>query len=477
VGDHETAVKFFNQAVTCVNDTRDANHLGTAYQLFSSARLADPDWFDANYQCGNNNSDLDKIEAAVANWRCALWCASSDHERAKALVNLGWRLHTLGKTREAFDVTERGLELDSALHLGWVNLSLIHSHLRSPAAMVAAARKAYEIAPDDVNVQIALAFACMFTGAYAEGLRLFEARFEWRLKQFLNYPYPRWTGEPDRTVFLVADQGLGDTLSFARFVEAASCRCAFMHLYIQPPLYRLFQHAFAHLRNINLIPSPAPFPPADYWTTFVSLPFALGLTDEQVRDAPQIKPPPTATPSSWKVPDRLLHIGIAWSGAEQNDINRYRNIPVEQFFDLYRVGGIQLYSLQKDERHAQMHTAGGAALVRDLTPYISDVVDTCGLLRHLDMVICCESALGHITAMTGTPCWHPYAYQGRDWRLGLSGEMMLWRPSSHRVFRQEAGQSWQPVFDRIVEALREKTDAGAETEERGGRDVRVLGRG
>ena len=66
MGDHETAVKFYNQAVACVNDTRDNNHLTTAYQLFSSARLVDPDWFDANYQCGNNNSDLGKIEAQMA---------------------------------------------------------------------------------------------------------------------------------------------------------------------------------------------------------------------------------------------------------------------------------------------------------------------------------------------------------------------------------------------------------------------------
>ena len=164
MGDRETAVKFYNAAVAAVNDNRDVNHLTTGYQLFSSAYLADPTFFDTAYQCGNNNSDLGKIEAAVANWRCALACASSDGERAKALVNLGWRLHTLGKTREAFDVTDAGLELDPTLHLGWVNLSLIHSHLRNPSAMVVAALEAYKLAPDDTNVQIALAFAYMFTG-------------------------------------------------------------------------------------------------------------------------------------------------------------------------------------------------------------------------------------------------------------------------------------------------------------------------
>ena len=50
---------------------------------------------------------------------------------------------------------------------------------------------------------------------------------------------------------------------------------------------------------------------------------------------------------NWRIPDRKLHIGISWAGSPLNDIDKHRNIPVTQFFDLYKVPGIQLYSLQK----------------------------------------------------------------------------------------------------------------------------------
>lgn len=461
MGDRNTAVQFYNQAVTAVNDTNNPNRFTHAYQLFSSAAMTDPTWFTAHFESGNNNNNLNHIEAAVAGWRLALQCEATDFERAQALINLGWRLHSLGRTDEALATTLEGIRLDPTLHLGPLNLSMVYGTLCDRPKMVEAGRKCFELAPKEPNAEMALAFALLFDGQYAEGFKHCEARFAWRLQSFLQYPYPRWEGQTGATIFLVAEQGLGDTLSFARFIRPAAKRCKYMHLYIQPPLLRLFQHAFVDVPNLNLIPTPAPFPSADYWTTFNSLPWALQLDETEIRNTQQITAPRMrmTMPLHWKMPNRGLHIGIAWSGSPMNDIDKYRNIPVAQFFDLLRVPGIQLYSLQKDGASGQVHDAGGAPFVRDLTPFISDVVDTCEILRNLDLVICCESALGHIAAMTHTPCWHPYSYMGRDWRLGLSGENMLWRPDTHRVFRQGQDQRWQPVFDDICAAL-EKFEKG-----------------
>ena len=194
---------------------------------------------------------------------------------------------------------------------------------------------------------------------------MFELRFEWRLHNFLQFPYEKWRGEPDKVVFLVSDQGLGDTLSFARFVEATCKRAKYVHAYIQPVLMRVFMHALGHIPNLNLIPSGNAYPHADAWTTFVSLPFALGLTDLEVRQAKQIVPPVYSLPTTWMVPDTKLHIGVAWAGSPLNDIDKHRNIPVERFFDLYKVPGIQLYGLQIGPRGQDLYETGGVSLIRD----------------------------------------------------------------------------------------------------------------
>ena len=64
--------------------------------------------------------------------------------------------------------------------------------------------------PGYAIAEFQMAFALLFDGQYAEGLKYFEARFAARLPNFLLYPYPKWKGENGKTLFLVADQGLGD---------------------------------------------------------------------------------------------------------------------------------------------------------------------------------------------------------------------------------------------------------------------------
>jgi len=184
-------------------------------------------------------------------------------------------------------------------------------------------------------------------------------------------------------------------------------------------------------------------------------PFALGLTDEQVASTPHISYPVYTLPKNWKVHDRKFHIGIAYAGSPLNEIDVHRNIPITQFLDLYRVPGIQLYSLQVGEKAKELHEAGCAALIRDVSPYIRDVVDTLSILQDLDLVITVESALGHIAGLAGKETWIPYSYCGRDYRLGLSGANPLWY-GKHSTFNQGIDQQWGPVFERITEALARK---------------------
>jgi len=111
--------------------------------------------------------------------------------------------------------------------------------------------------------------------------------------------------------------------------------------------------------------------------------------------------------------------------------------------------------LQVDQKKSDLNLWGLAPLIRDNSGYLRDVADTFSMLPHFDLVISVESALGHICSMGDHECWIPYSYLGRDYRLGCNGENRLWAPK-HRVFQQSDDMRWEPVFDRIVEALKEK---------------------
>ena len=465
MGDRETALQFYNQGVASAADRSAPEYLQHAFHMFCSAVYADPTFATGWYQAGNNGSDLGHHHAAIACWRRALECempdtgeqSDSNAARAKVMCNLGWRLESIGQTLEALDASVQATELDPNLSFAWLNLSIVQTRLGLTGKAVESARKAHELAPTDATVEMGLAFALLFNRNLAEGFKHFEARYAYKLKNFTKYPYPAWKGERDQTLFVVSDQGLGDTLSMSRFLRMTCERSKYVHACVHPELMRLLQYALIDIQNLNLLPQPCNFPAADAWSTFVSLPFALGLTDDEIRNTEHIKyKAERSNHKQWKVSDRKLHIGIQWRGSGLNEINESRSIPVQQFLDLYKVPGIQLYSLQVDQNKQQMFDAGCMPLIKALDGYIRDVADTVSLLQDLDMVICIESSLGHICTLAGKECWVPYSWQGRDYRVGYDGSDQIW--SKYRVFPQASDMLWQPVFDDIVKALRERVN-------------------
>lgn len=465
MGNREQARALLLKGAESAADKTHPTNQDHGYQLRASSCYADPTFFDAFYATGCDAHDLDRPHAAVALFRRALECEfPSAHEKAKALTNLAWALMKIGDHAEATRFLFEAINLDDKVQLPYMHLSLCYTAYGETKTAVTYARKCLEMVrkhnPDDVladaTAEFALAFALLYDGKYAEGLKAFESRFQYRLHNFLAYPYPKWRGEHGKTLFLVADQGLGDTLSYSRFVEAAAKRCRYIHLCVQSELRRVFEHAFRHLPNLNFLPSPSNFPgDADAWSTFVSLPFALGLKDAEIRDAPPIDMPRYPMTPAWKVPDRKFHIGIAWSGSPMNDIDRHRNVPIFHFLEMYRVPGIQLYALQCDARKDQLNIWGCAPLIRDLSGFVRDVADTVSILQHLDLVVTIESALGHICSMAGVEAWVPYSWLGRDYRAGVFGDAKLWTPKT-TFFQQSDDCRWEPVFEQIVSVLQER---------------------
>jgi tetratricopeptide (TPR) repeat protein len=457
MGNRAAAKQFYEAGEQAAQNNRHSSAgLTQAYGNFVSAAYVDPTWGQAHYQVGNNAADLKFSHAAIASYRRAIEAGESNPlNLAKFHCNLGWQLHVVGKTEEAREHSKKATELDPEQAFAWLNLSIIYYTMNLTERAVACARKANELQKDDPAFQIALAFALMHDRKFAEGLKFFEQRFRYKLHQYLSFPFTRWNGERDRTIFIAADQGLGDTLSFARFAKMAAHRSKFVHLCVQPELIRLFEHAFIGTKNINIMPLNTPFPAYDHWTTFVSLPTALGLSDGEIIGQKHLHYDAPTMRSDWKVTDRKLHIGIAWSGSALNDINHHRSIPLRHFLDLYQVPGIQLYSLQKDAKRQDLFDTGASSTIRDLSGYISDVSDTLSIMKQLDLVIACESAVPHMAALADKECWVPYSRLGLDFRIGIDGTRAIWTPKA-KYFNQDETDTWNVPFKAMIEELRQR---------------------
>ena len=466
MADRVSAINFFNQAAQIQNPVSYTGNPQLKYQLFASAVLADPTMAQGIYELANANREMGLLPSAIALYRRLLELPVTDtpgdltlDTKARALTNMGHSLYTLGLYEEAEERTLEAIAIDPSLAMAWCNLSLVESVIGRLGKSLESAKKAFELEPTNAVAEVGLAFAHFYLGDFASGLKHFEARFPYRFPHFLNYPYPKWEGEVGKTLYLVSEQGVGDALSFSRFIEMAAKRSEFVHIIVQKELVRLLKVSLQHLTNINIMGSPQPFVPADFWTSFMSLPRAMGLTNEEFINTPNIKIPQfQVNAGAWKCPDRKFHIGVAWSGSPASDINHWRSFPVTQLLELCKIPDVQLYSIQLNDQTKELHNAGCSVVIRDLSPFITDVADTIGIMDNLDLMVTTESAPGHIAGHANIDTLIPYSYAGRDWRVGPKGGVPIWYPKSLAI-QQDADMRWEPVFEKINRMVREKVEA------------------
>jgi hypothetical protein len=154
-------------------------------------------------------------------------------------------------------------------------------------------------------------------GQFEQGWPGYELR--WKCKEFGTLPPFQahlWDGSPldGRTILVHAEQGLGDTLQFIRYIPLMHERGGRVIMMCQPPLVRLLARCPGIER---LMPHGDAPPEIDLHVPMLSLPRLLGTTLESVlADGPYLDAEPDLV-KAWR--HRLggypgLNIGIAWQG-------------------------------------------------------------------------------------------------------------------------------------------------------------------
>ena len=149
-----------------------------------------------------------------------------------------------------------------------------------------------------------------------------------------------------------------------------------------------------------------------------------------------------------------MKIGIAWQGNPENRNDRNRSIPLGCFEPLARCSGVQLLSLQKGAGVEQLQPMDERFPVTELGSRLNDFMVTAAVMKNLDLVITCDTAVAHLAGALGVPVWVALPFVP-DWRWLLDRGDSPWYPTM-RLFRQESRGDWQGVFRRIEVALGER---------------------
>ena len=373
---------------------------------------------------------------------------------ANVFNNAGIILHWLCRDRDAVDRFDRAILLNPQFVDAIVNKANSLVQLQRFTEALSCYAMAKSLAPDDATIDWNVAYLKMVTGDFAAGWVGRESRWTKKVAPvpYPKFPSPMWSGQEPvtgKTILVYADEGLGDTIQFARYLPLLAAHGARVVLVADQALHSLM----SRLPGVALfVPKSdgATVPRFDLHCALSSLPLAFCTRVDTVPSARAYFPPIAAEEKrAWeaRLGDRQgMRVGLAWSGNQLHVNDHNRSVPLKLMARLVS-DDAQFVSLQKDPRPVDRTILRERSDIADHTSHMTDFSATAALMACLDLVITVDTSVAHLAAAFGRPTWILLPYTP-DYRWLLDRDDSLWYPTV-RLFRQDVTRDYQIVIERV----------------------------
>ncbi len=366
--------------------------------------------------------------------------------QAAIVTDLADALRRTGALREVAPLARQAAALAPDRVEAWNNLANALRDIGAFDEAEAASRTALRLAPDHGEAHYNLALTLLTAGKWQQAWPHWEHRWRGVVGATPRFATPPWDGADlgGGTLYLHAEQGLGDTIQFCRYAMLAAGRARVV-LAVQPALLTLLRGlpGITDLMDLN-----APPPPFAAQAPLLSLPGAFASTAATIPSGVPYLHADPARIASWQA--RLAgvsgrKIGLVWAGNPDFSFDAARSIPPALFERLRGAGDAKFVSLQVGAK------TGPQLDLMDWTGELRDFADTAALIAALDLVIGVDTAVIHLAGALAKPVWLLNRF-APDWRWGAIGDNTPWYPTL-RQFRQADPGAWEPVLDAVRAAL------------------------
>ena len=352
------------------NVLMDERQLEEATKCYRQAVRINPGSAIMAYNLGNALRDQGQLAEAALCYRQAI---ANDPRHADAHNNLGG-IHKMQKrVAEAVTCYRQALGINPQLAGAYLNLAVALGEPEQLAEAAECYQQALRLVPDYVDARHNLSMALMVLGRVVEAteqneqglrlqpdygpglwqralLRLLKGEFEGGWQDYEqrwsqpnqsppSFKQPRWDGSPlaGKTVLVHAEQGLGDTVQFVRYLPMIKERGGTVLFQCQRGLVEIC----TGMRGIDQLAAVgAPLPPYDVQVALLSLPGIFGTTLATIpAPVPYLRADPGLV-NRWAQELAALdglRVGIVWQGRTQHMADRYRSVPLTRFEPLTRL--------------------------------------------------------------------------------------------------------------------------------------------
>ena len=431
----------------------------SAISEYQNAVAIDPQSFEAYHHLGIAFRQLEKLEEAIDAYRKAV---ALQPKNIHLLMELANALNIANHNHEALEIYEKILEINpnviSALYNFGFTLKKIGNLERALDVYDHVLAKKADYAP----ARFRRSTICLALGDFEQGWQEYEWRWKAYSQDAKKFNLPLWEGEDltNRTLLVFAEQGLGDTIQFVRYLQLLKEKYSPIQIILesQDPLVTLLEIQPYIDRVTSRHEQP---PPCDYQIPLMSLPRIMQTTLETIPgNTPYIAAAPHLI-EFWRkrlAADTNFKIGICWQGNAQYSTQSLRHavaaksIPLKLFAPLCDLEGVSVYSLQRIDGTEQISDCGftDKLLVFDKTfdQLHGRFMDSAAVIKNLDLVISVDTGVCHLAGALNTQTWVLLPFPA-DWRWLQNYTDSPWYPTV-RLFGQKDSEQWEPVMNRVV---------------------------
>lgn len=319
-------------------------------------------------------------------------------------------------------------------------------------------QKAHALNPTMGENWMLLSHALFLQGDMTAGFEVYRNRFLFMLNfetERARELSPEWQGEDlnGKSLLILWEQGLGDSIQNLRYINALQNRGAEIHLCIQPILT-----AFA--RQIDgvqkIYTKPEDLPATDFHIPFFEIPARLNDQKEDIyrtERVPYLSTQELETPQWLNTLPSARKIGLVWQGSPSHSRDASRSVPLSAFQALTHLGETTLCSLQTLNGLDQI---SGQDWLINLEPQImgseNSLVALAQAVDAMDHIICCDTMVCHLAGALGKDV-RLLTSTIPDWRWPLEGSKTPWYPQT-TLYQQGRGENWDSVIQRVMADLR-----------------------
>ena len=432
----------------------------SAIKIYSKALEFESKNYELYYNRGIAYENLKNFKLALQDYDQSLFFNSN---LELAHFNKAGLLAKQGLYKDALTILNHAIEINPINISLYIKKAAIFEHLKKFDLALENYDIALKINPLSPETKSKKSLLKLSLNEFSQGWNLYDHRHWNKSKLQTSQPQLLDFNISNKTIFLWAEQGLGDQIIYASLLPDAFKTKNHFYVSLEPRLLPLFKRSFFSVNNVTFISDAEKLLDSKY-----DYQLPIGSLGKFFRNSIEdFSSQPTSYLKADEMKSNLLNLkikknkqnicGIAWM-SKNKEFGEEKSLSLTQLLPILSVPNTVFINLQYGETSKELKNISdqyGIEIISiDEIDNFNDIDGLASLIEACDYIVTSSNVTAHIAGALNKKTYLllPYAY-GKIWYWGENDTHSLWYPSIE-IYRNTNSNSWEKPIADLSERLR-----------------------